>query len=200
MNLIFLLTGLAAYVAAAPTSPFISTGPKSGVLATRELGDSFPFVIARDGASLGTPTDILPILSTTSKAEALPMREESLVTAAAAGSITLCSEHNKQGECKSFTMGISGTCVRFDGMYMKAKSLLQPQGSACLYWSHDDCEEGGGPATALVDIYSFDKDQNWSKLFPYEGLFASGKCFGSDLSLKTRNFAVGQDIHGRNIG
>jgi hypothetical protein len=180
MKLIFLLASLAAYVAAAPTSPFISTEPKVGVLATCELGDVSPLVIARDGASLGTPTDISSILSTTNKAEAIAMREDSLVTSAAAGSITLCSEHNKQGECKSFTMGTSGTCVRFDGMYMKAKSLLQPRGNACLYWSHDDCEEGGGPATALIDIYSFDEDQNWPTLFPYEGLFASGKCFGSD--------------------
>jgi hypothetical protein len=195
-----LLAGLAAYVAAAPMSPFISTGAKVEILTTRELGDISPLVIARNGASLGTPTDASSILGTINTVKTHATREDSLAMAAAAGSITLCSEHNKQGECKSFTLGTSGTCIRFDGMYMKAKSLLQPQGSACLYWSHDDCEEGGGPATALIDIYSFDGDQNWPTLFPYESLFASGKCYGSDQSLKAREFAVSQDIRGGNIG
>jgi hypothetical protein len=191
-----LVAGLAAFVATAPTSSSISTDTKVEVPAACELS---------------TPSNILSLISVANEAdlsslpppglvEALTTREDSLVTAAAAaGYITLCSEHKKQGECKTFAMGTSGICVRFDGMYMRAKSFLQPQGSACLYWSHDDCEEGGGPATALIDIYYFDREQNWSTLYPYEGLFASGKCHGPDQSRKARGFALKEDVRSGNI-
>jgi hypothetical protein len=195
MKFSLLVAGLAALVAAAPTSSSISTDAGVEVTAAPELGklSNIPSLI-----SMANESD-LSFLPPPRLVEALATHDASLVTTATAGSITLCSEHNKQGECKNFTMGTSGTCVRFDGMYMNAKSFLQPQGSACLYWSHDDCEEGGGPATALIDIYSFDGDQNWSTLFPYEGLFASGKCFGPAQSRKARGFAVREVVWSGNI-
>ncbi|KAF2796572.1 hypothetical protein K505DRAFT_400901 [Melanomma pulvis-pyrius CBS 109.77] len=96
------------------------------------------------------------------------------------GSISLCSEHDHKGSCKNFIMGTEGSCVRFNGVYMKAKSLFQPKGTVCQYWPHDECEDGGGPATSLLNIYSFEHDEDRRTLFPYDGLFATGKCWGAD--------------------
>ncbi|KAF2703184.1 hypothetical protein K504DRAFT_508356 [Pleomassaria siparia CBS 279.74] len=197
MKLNLLLIGLVTVVMGAPTSVEVATEPVhvlEGSAISSFNRASFP------GASTGAPvnpdSNIRPLVVATRDPPPAGITVESLLAAhdtlsARDGSsadgppaglpidaLSLCAEPDHK-ECHTYKMGTEGQCVEFADVFRNAESLFQPKGVVCQYWSHKDCELGGGPATALLNIYSLDGYVVQRTMSPYNNLFASGKCWGS---------------------